>query len=101
MGLIFLSLSLLLAVYMIHAGVSPAVRGVLFVPFFAAAFGAYQGLFRTCTHAAKMGVRLTDQGDEPMASPDDLKRSRRDSRKVLIGSIATALVATLVVAAIP
>lgn len=101
MGLIFLGLALLVAVWLIKIDASPFVRALLFIPFFAASFGAYQGLFRTCTYAAKLGVRESDAGVVPIADPNEILRARKDGRFVMISSFATALAATLVIVLIP
>lgn len=101
MSLVFLALGLGLAVLLIRTDAAAGYRALLFVPFFGAAFGAYQGLFRTCTYAAKHGVRLTDEGEERMANPADLARVRKSGRAVILSSFLTAVMATLVIVLIP
>ena len=100
-GIAGLALGLILAVLLVHFGVSPLYRSLLFVPFFGGAFGAYQGLFRTCTGAAARGERITDQGVERVIDRDQAQRSKADARLVLLGSAATALVATTLVVLAP
>ena len=50
----------------------------LFVPFFAAGFGAMQGLYRTCPGLAAQGMREGVSGDEEhIVRSNDLERTRR------------------------
>lgn len=96
LGLVVLGPALVLAVLLVHWGVPPLVRaGVLFIPFFIAAYGAFQGLFRTCTYAASQDVRVTDGGEEKLLETRDRERIRRDGRAVMVGSLLTASMATL------
>lgn len=95
LGVIGLGVALLLAVTLIGVGTSPAVRALLFVPFFVGAFGAFQGLFRTCTYAAKNDVLLTDAGEEKVLECEARSRVRAEGRKVMLGSILTASAATI------
>lgn len=96
LGLLGLGPALVLAVLLVHWGVPPLLRaGILFIPFFFAAFGALQGLFRTCTYAASQDVRVTDVGEEKLLESGDRQRIRRDGRAVMVGSLLTASMATL------
>ena len=101
MSLVLLSIALVLCVVLRETGVAPVYRSVLFIPFFASAFGAYQGLFRTCTVAARQGVRVTDQGEEVVADPAERGRMRAEGRKILLRSLATAAAATALVVLLP
>ncbi len=101
MSLLFLAIALVLSVLLRESGVAAIVRSVLFIPFFASAFGAYQGLFRTCTVAARQGVRVTDQGEEVIADPAERSRRRVEGRRILLGSLATAAAATALVVLLP
>lgn len=95
MGLVSVALGLVLAVVMVQTGASSLARLGLFVPFFFGAFGALQGLFRTCNGAASKDVRITDDGEEKLLESSDRERIRREGRMVVLGSFATAGMATL------
>ncbi|HTE53440.1 MAG TPA: hypothetical protein VK698_21445 [Kofleriaceae bacterium] len=101
MSLVALLVGLGLSVVMMQSGAPTAARWVLFFPFFSAAFGAYQGLYRTCSFAAHQGVRLADHGEEVVVDPAERDRMRREGRRVLIGSLATAAAATAMVVLLP
>jgi len=94
LSLIALVVALALSVGLVESDAPPVLRAILFVPFFIAAFGAYQGLFRTCSFAARHGMCVTDQGAESVGDAAERDRLRRDGRKVVLSSFATALVAT-------
>src|SRR5262245_16913631 len=100
-SLIALLVGLSFCVVLLESGAPAVYRWSLFAPFFAAAFGAYQGLFRTCSFAARQGVRVTDQGEEAVGDPGERARMRREGRRVLLGSVATAAAATALVALLP
>lgn len=101
MSILALLVGLILSTVMLRSGVPAAGRLVLFFPFFAAAFGAYQGLFRTCNFAARHGLRIDDHGEEVVIDLAERARMRGEARRVLLGSIATAATATLMVALLP
>ncbi len=101
MSILALLVGLVLSTVMLRSGAPAAARLVLFIPFFAAAFGAYQGLFRTCTFAARQGMRIDDHGEEVVVDRDERARMRSEGQRVLLGSIATAATATLMVALLP
>lgn len=101
MSLFALSIALALSVVLMESGAPSLARAILFFPFFIAAFGAYQGLFRTCSFAARQGVRLADHGEEMVTSRQERDRMRREGRKVFLGSLATAVAATLAVVILP
>jgi hypothetical protein len=96
MALVFLSLSLILEVYLIRIDAEPLVRTVLFIPFFGAAFGAFQGLYRTCSYAAKEGMRVTDAGQEIVADSQERELFKKRGRTVMALSFMTAFAATTV-----
>jgi hypothetical protein len=100
-SLLALLVGLSASVVLLDSGAPAAYRWLLFAPFFAAAFGAYQGLFRTCSFAARQGVRLTDHGQEEVGSAEERARIRREGRNVLLGSIATAAAATAILVLLP
>ncbi len=95
MGLIGLGLALLLAVVLVQLGVPTIARVGLFVPFFFGAYGAFQGLFRTCTYAASQNMLVTDAGEEKLLESRDRERTKRDAKMVMLGSVVTASMATV------
>lgn len=95
MGLIGLGFALLLAVFLVQLGVPAVARVGLFVPFFLGAYGAFQGLFRTCTYAASQNMRVTDAGEEKLLENRDRERLKRDGKMVMVGSVLTASMATV------
>jgi hypothetical protein len=100
-SVVALAVGLGLSVWMLGAGIGAPLRLLLFLPFFAAAFGAYQGLFRTCTKAARDGVRLADHGEEVVVDPAERAQMRRDGRKIVVSSLATAAAATAMMVLLP
>ena len=100
-SLVALAVGLGLSILMLRAGIGTPLRLMLFLPFFVAAFGAYQGLFRTCNMAAREGVRLTDHGEEVVVDAAERARMCRDARKVLVSSLATAAAATAMMVLLP
>ncbi|MEL7368024.1 MAG: hypothetical protein AAFN74_03860 [Myxococcota bacterium] len=103
MGVIMLGVSLLATVLLVQADFHRAWRAVLFLPFFMAAFGAWQGLFRTCPGLAMKGVRESACGgcDERIGHAKELVVARHLARQVLLGAIVTAVFSTFVVVLIP
>jgi len=100
MGLLGLGGALLLAVVLISSGASPLVRAALFVPFFFGSFGALQGLFRTCTFAAKQGLQVSDDGVSKLFDEKARERMRREGAKVMLGSVLSASMATVLCVAV-
>lgn len=101
-GGLMLVVALVLSVALVQADVARWWRLSLFVPFAMAAFGAWQGLFRTCPGLVSKGMRESSCGmEEPIRRSDELDLSRRDARRVLQGTLVTALAATTVVCLIP
>jgi hypothetical protein len=101
MGVVALGVGLLASVLVVRLGVPTGLRAIVFVPFFVAAFGGYQGLYRTCTGAGEEGVRITDHGKEPIVDPGERASSRREGRRVLGRAVLTAAVATLAIVLVP
>lgn len=78
-------------------------RLVTFVPFFFAAFGATQGLFRTCPRHSQKGTR---EGEDGIVLPHQgnwrcVKASRHLAARVLASSLLAATLATSLVYALP
>lgn len=102
LGVAMLAIALLGTVGLVQADLHRAWRLLLFLPFFMAAFGAWQGLFRTCPGLAFKGLRETATGHEAKVKRKaELVAAQRAARQVLIGAIATALVSTSVVFFLP
>lgn len=102
LGVIGLAVALALSVTLDRMGVSPLWRLVTFVPFFVAAYGGLQGLFRTCPSHARQGTRESDSG-APLPQSDERTKaaSRRWSRLILAMSLGFALAASLLVSLLP
>ena len=102
MGLIGLMVALGLAVWLVSAEVHRGWRLLLFFPFFSAAIGAWQGLYRTCPNLAAKGIREDPCGrTKRVISQQERMASRHLGRCVLTGSFLTAALATLLVVALP
>jgi hypothetical protein len=101
MGVVALGVGLLASVAVVRLGVPTGARAIVFLPFFVAAFGGYQGLYRTCTGAGEQGVRITEHGEEPIVDPTERESARREGRRVLWRSVLTAAVATLAIVFVP
>ena len=102
MGVVLLGLSLLGTVLIVQSGLHWSWRTLLFLPFFMAAFGAWQGLFRVCPGLAFKGVRENLAGGEDrVGRTADQAEARRNARLVLGGATVTAMVSTVLVVLIP
>lgn len=100
MGLIMLSVGLCLSVALSRPGLDPLWRLACFVPFFFGAFGAFQGLFRTCPVHVMKGSREQDSGVSPVIRSEERGCARRLARRVWIYSFSVASLATLAVFAV-
>ncbi len=101
MGVVALGVGLLASVVVVRLGLPTGVRALVFVPFFVAAFGGYQGLYRTCSGAAAQGVRITEHGEERIVDPAERESARAEGRRVLWRSVLTAAAATLAIVLVP
>lgn len=103
MGVFFLAIGLAMALGFEVYGASRGWRLSLFIPFFMGAFGAFQGLYRTCPSLAAKGTRegVGPGNEERVINSADLERSRRLSRKVLAFSVINAVLATSVFVLLP
>jgi hypothetical protein len=102
MGIVALTVALGAAVLVVQADLPRLWRALLFVPFFFAAFGAWQGLYRTCPGMVMKGARETQEGDEVrVADPEQTRGARRLAARVMLGSVVTAACATALVAVLP
>jgi hypothetical protein len=78
----------------IVAGVSPALRAALVVPFFLAGLGLFQVRAKTCVALAAKGTRNLDAAEEPVADPDEARRLRRQAARVLLQAFLFAAILT-------
>lgn len=100
-GAVMLAVALALTVILVQADVARGWRLTLFVPFFFATLGAWQGLYRTCPGLARAG-RCEARGEAvSVKDPERVRASRWLARRVLLGATAAALVATGLVASLP
>jgi len=93
-GVCVLGLAMAAAVLLLHASVSWQLRSVLFLPFFFGFYGLHAGLTGTCGVNALMGRRVTGEGIEPIASPEERACARQRGAYVLASIAATSLAAT-------
>lgn len=101
LGALGLAVALLASVVLVELGLPRLWRLTLFLPFFGAAFGAWQGLLRTCPILAHRGQR-EDHGEyAAIADPERQSAGRRLGRTVRWASVASAAIATALIAAIP
>lgn len=101
-GLAGLVVALAISVWLVSAGVDRGWRLLLFFPFFLAATGAWQGLYRTCPGHAAKGVREREHGQTTrVVAPDEVVASRCLARRVLWGSVLTSVCATMLVVVLP
>lgn len=102
MGVLVLGASLVASVIIVKADVHRGWRAALFVPFFMAAFGAWQGLYRVCPDLAFRGVREDRTGaEDPIGRPQERASVRCIARRVLLISTLTAGLLTAVLIAVP
>ncbi len=101
MGVVMLAVSLVLSVVLVRADVPRVWRLALFIPFFMAAVGAWQGLYRTCPMMVREGTKESEHGDARVVDPEQLRGARKLAFRVLLGSMCTALLSTALVTALP
>lgn len=102
MGLAGLVVALAIAVWLVGSDVDRTWRLLLFFPFFFAAMGAWQGLYRTCPGNVSKGICEEDGGQtKRVISPDEIEAARGLARCVLVGATVTSAIATLLVVVVP
>ena len=102
MGALMLGIALLGTVALVQTDLHRAWRLALFLPFFMSAFGAWQGLFRTCPGLAMKGMRENASGqEERMGRAPEIEATRRTGQQVFSGAMVTAVFSTAVVMMIP
>jgi hypothetical protein len=67
------------------------------LPFFAAFWLTYQGLFKTCTYMASHGLRDVGDGQETVANPLEVLQLKEQGRSVLLLTGLSAVIATALV----
>jgi hypothetical protein len=95
LGLVALAVALAFAAALTPSGVAHLYRGLIFVPFFVAVNGVLAAFYGTCGLTAASGRRMTSDGAEPVADPNELAQQRRTGVRVLVLSAALATVATV------
>ncbi len=102
LGVVMTGIALLSTIWVVQSDVHRMWRLLLFLPFFMATLGAWQGLYRICPAMAMKGVREGVGGcEERIGRPQEREASRRIARLVLAGSVGTALFSTIVVLFLP
>ena len=101
LGVAMLGIALAITVVLVQADVHRGWRAILFIPFFLAASGAWQGLFRTCPVMAMKGVRESSGGETPVCWGRDASAAKSAGWMVIGGALATALFSTAVVMLLP
>lgn len=97
-GVVMFGITLIAGLFLAHTALAPAVRLVLFVPFFAAAYAIHLGLYGTCGFMAARGFRATEDGVEVVADKDARCRFEKIGFRVIGSSLTAAVVATFVFA---
>ncbi|MGF1509458.1 MAG: hypothetical protein ACFB9M_08150 [Myxococcota bacterium] len=101
-AILMVTVGLGLACWMVQADLPWLARIVCFVPFFLAALGATQGLFRTCPMHALKRTKEDDRGrTDPVMSPEEWRAAKKLARQVWMTSLFLATMATLSVLVLP
>ncbi len=101
MAVVSLGLGLILAVIMVRFEMGRMYRLGLFVPFFFATMGAFQGLYRTCPGHAKAKKREGACGTFLPIDEQHHEAAQKLGRKVLFGAFSTAISATAAMMLVP
>jgi hypothetical protein len=99
-GVLFTTLSVLLAGFLVVRGASWHARALLFVPLWIGALGLFQVKEKTCVALAGQGTRNLDSGPEPIADQSERLQVQRQARKVQMEALLAALFLTGVVLAV-
>jgi hypothetical protein len=95
-----MAIALAATVVLVETEVGLPWRFGVVVLFLAAFLQLFQAFMGTCVFRAAAGKRVTNQGSEPIANPAELGRIRRRARGIFAASLASALLATGLVAAL-
>ncbi len=97
-----LVLGLGLSVALVQGELHRGWRLLLIIPFFFAAIGAFQGLYRTCPVHARQKTRVNELGeDEVVANPEEVQASKRLGARVFLSAMMSACTATGLVFFLP
>jgi hypothetical protein len=101
-AIVMVTVGLALACWLVQDGAPRWTRALCFVPFFMAAFGAMQGLLRTCPLHSMKRTREDDAGrTERVVTAEEQRSAQRLARFVWVGSAALAVAATVSIVIVP
>ena len=100
-GLVGLAIAAALAVACLAMHEPRAYRAIVFLPFFAAATGFFQAREKTCIALVAQGQQNLDGGAEAVKDDAALLQMRAQARKVYVQSVLSALLASLLIIALP
>jgi hypothetical protein len=100
-GTAVLALGAIVAVALVLADAERAWRLMVFLPFWAGATSVWQVYEKTCVALAARNVRNLDAGEVAVRDSAELAQIRRQARRVRLEGLATAVVLTLVLLALP
>ena len=100
-SVLLLAVALVVAVVLVRLGVDRPWRLLTFIPFFMAAFGALQGLYRTCPFHSRQGTREAVGRAALPQNERCIAMSKRLAGRVLGASMLSAAAATTVVYLLP
>jgi hypothetical protein len=100
-GVVGLGIGLVMAAVMLEQGVSVPLRLLLFVPFFVSSVLLFQGLFNTCPGLAARGMRDVGDGPEAIANKEQRCAVKSLAARVMLLSVAVAVLATALFAFMP
>lgn len=92
------AVTLLVGVWMAKAGLSPAYRLALFIPFTMAGQGLFSALYGTCGWRAAQGVREVGGETSRIIDKSELASVKAVGRKVTFAGFASAASFTLLLA---
>jgi len=78
----------------VKSGVHPAIRSVLFIPFFVASNAIGMGLTGTCPIRARKGMRDIGDGDAPVADRNERQSLASRGRALALGAVGFACTVT-------
>ncbi|HEX6273672.1 MAG TPA: hypothetical protein VFZ53_11545 [Polyangiaceae bacterium] len=100
-GVIVLLTGAFVSAALLLAGADRPWRLVAFIPFWAGATALFQVYEKTCIALAARNVRNLDDGEVAVGDSDERRQIGRQARRVRLEGLATALVLTLALFALP
>ena len=94
LGIVMFTFAAFLSVLLTLMEIPPALRGLVFVPYFAAMLGFLQAKERTCVIFAYKNVRDLGEGSEPVFDAASQKFLKRKSQKIILQSLFLAFLLT-------